>query len=186
MVKLLAQAVLHRQRYVSKGAVETLQEVCQTEDAASTLLVSWRNEPELQALWPPSLRMMLLQTESGFDALQDSGRLACDFCLRELCRYRSTATVSSFLGTPVSSAIHSLAPMWLSKNCFLKRLSNAQCHKRLFSTFRAWEHSGLSLVGTLSEPRASCFCRLLVEVDSHTLLRASLSIGGLSLGSLNA
>jgi len=80
-IELLASAVLHHDQRVARAAVEALEGVCDTEEASSVLLRCWPGDPMQQERWPPGLRMLLLQTDCGFDLMQRTGWLEKDFCL---------------------------------------------------------------------------------------------------------
>lgn len=97
IVGLLASLVTHSESRVARVAIAALHEACQSEEGSLSLLSNWPSASELQAQWPPCLRLLLLQTEPGFEALQQSGWLDKDADLwwsRDHRRYSALVTAS--------------------------------------------------------------------------------------------
>lgn len=81
ILRLLAESLLSSERRVSRVAADVLQEVCVTEETSRELLKHWPKRIEEQSRWPVSLRMLLLQTDEGFEELRRSSLLEKDFKL---------------------------------------------------------------------------------------------------------
>ncbi|CAE8603289.1 unnamed protein product [Polarella glacialis] len=104
VVSQLAAALQSSDGSAAVSAARVLWRFCQIPEAAAALPMYFPSEPERQERWPPWLRMLLLQSEKGFEVLQSSGLLEGDveIGLSPRCHIAYAESMSALLGFALS------------------------------------------------------------------------------------